>query len=271
MQHLNEEQLVLHRYRDDAEDAGAIGEHLMACVECRAQYDTLCRVLALVDELPVPQRGDEYGTEVWNRLRWRLGRRERRRMWQAFATAATIALVFFAGGLWYARRNAGPGTAQPQIAQGGSPVASTASTTAASSTLASSTTSGGSGNRILLVVVSDHLDNSERMLLELTNADSRRGLDVTANRRRAEELVEANRLYRQTATQKGDSRIAALLSDLEPVLVELSHSSDRLSPAELASLQKRIDSKGLLFKVRVVSAQVSGRQAPTLPKGTNSL
>ena len=91
MQHLNEEELVLHRYRDDANDAAAAEQHLNTCGECRARYDTLCRVLALVDDLPVPQRGDEYGTEVWNHLRWRLGHRERARLWQALAAAAMIA------------------------------------------------------------------------------------------------------------------------------------------------------------------------------------
>jgi len=53
MQHLNEEQLVLHRYHDDGPEVAAVEQHLNACAECRAQYDTLCRVLALVDELPV--------------------------------------------------------------------------------------------------------------------------------------------------------------------------------------------------------------------------
>lgn len=257
MQHLNEEQLVLHRYRDDDNDAATAEQHLNTCGDCRAQYDTLCRVLALVDDLPVPQRGDEYGTEVWNHLRWRLGRRERVRMWQALAAAAMLAVVFFAG-VWWARVNKAGKTVASQVAASGK--AQTASQQAAGH------------DRILLVVVGDHLDSSERMLLELTNADSTRGLDITSERRRAVELVSANRLYRQTARQRGDERIATLLSDLEPVLVELAHADDHLSAAELTSLQKRIDSKELLFKVRVVSAQVGGHGAPrSLPKGTNSL
>ena len=60
----------------------------------------------------------------------------------------------------------------------------------------------------------------------------------------------------------GDQRIAALLSDLEPILVELSHAGKTLSPDELASIQKRIDSKNLLFKVRVMSAQGGGGDVP---------
>lgn len=262
MQHLNEEQLVLHRYHDDGLEVAAVEQHLNACAECRAQYDTLCRVLALVDDLPVPQRGDEYGTEVWNRLRWRLGRGDRARVWQAFAAAAMIALVFFAGGLWWANRKGNPQPASERIAASGEQATATVAAAPAVN-----------HDRILLVVVSDHLDSSERMLLELTNADATRGLDVTAERRRAVELVSDNRLYRQTATRRGDKRIAALLGELEPILVELAHADDRLSAGELTSLQKRINSKELLFKVRVVSAQTSGREAPAapLPKGTNSL
>lgn len=261
MQHLNEEQLVLHRYHDDGVEAVAAEQHLNDCADCRAQYDTLCRVLALVDDLPVPQRGDDYGTEVWNHLRWRLGRSDRARVWQAFAAAAMIALVFFAGGLWWAKKQAPATAGQPQTA-GIQPT----------SPIVPATNSTRDHDRILLVVVGDHLDNSERMLIELTNADASRGLDVTAERRRATELVSANRLYRRTAEQHGDARIAALLADLEPVLLELSHADDRLSPDEVASLQKRIDSKELLFKVRVVSAQASSREIPApLPKGTNSL
>ncbi len=262
MQHLNEEQLVMHRYHDDGVEAAAAEQHLNACADCRAQYDTLCRVLALVDDLQVPQRGDEYGTEVWNHLRWRLGRRDRARVWRAFAAAAMIAFAFFAGGLWWARNHhsAPSDTAyrsRPGNTPGGNAVANNKLT---------------GHDRILLVVVGDHLDNSERILLELTNADASRGLDVTAEKRRAAELVSVNQLYRQTAEQHGDARIAALLADLEPVLLELSHADDRLSPGEVASLQKRIDSKELLFKVRVVSAQAGGREVPApQPKGTNSL
>lgn len=260
MQHLNEEQLVLHRYHDDGVDAAAAEQHLTTCADCRAQYDTLCRVLALVDDLPVPQRGDEYGTEVWNRLRWRLGRRDRARVWQAFAAAAMIALVFFAGGLWWAKKHAATPASEPL--------------TASSEQVKLPNPQPSAGrDRILLVVVGDHLDSSERMLTELTNADASRGLDVTAERRRALELVAANRLYRQTAERHHAERLAAVLSELEPVLVELSHADDNLSPNELASLQKRINSKELLFKVRIVSAQADGReQSPVAqPKGTNSL
>jgi cyclopropane fatty-acyl-phospholipid synthase-like methyltransferase len=48
-----------------------------------------------------------------------------------------------------------------------------------------------------------------------------------------------------------------VLADLEPVLIEISHAGTTLSSNELAELQKRIEAKGLLFKVRVISAETS--------------
>jgi len=96
------------------------------------------------------------------------------------------------------------------------------------------------------------------MLMELTNADAKHSYDMTEESKRAEDLVASNRMYRLTAQQRGETRIASLLSDLEPVLLELAHAGQSLTPAELAALQKRIDTAGLLFKVRVVSAQTKG-------------
>lgn len=265
MQHLTEEQLIAHYYHEG--DAVAADEHLALCGECRAQAATLRSVLALIDQLPIPERSNAYGEEVWTRLRWKLGseRRRSRRVWGTIsAVAAAIAIAFVGGILWHARTEQ---RQQPQtIVTQSSPSAAAAAQTA-------SNASAVSRDRLLLVVVSDHLDSSERMLLELSNADASHPLDVTSESRRAGELVASNRIYRQTATRRGEMRIASLLSDLEPVLLELSHAGSTLSPDAVAALQKRIDSKGLLFKVRVVSAQVSGQDGPAKApqKGMDSL
>jgi hypothetical protein len=259
MQHLTEEQLIAHYYHDG--DAAFADEHLTACDECRAQFETLCKVLRLVDQLPIPERGDAYGDEVWTRLRWKLGSNRRRSAYGWMAIAAALIVAFIGGILWHARTQR---TVTPQAI-----VAHNAPAPAAQPAAIGS----ASKDRLLLVVVSDHLDSSERMLLELSNADNKHPLDVSAESKRAGELVASNRIYRHTATRRGETRIASLLSDLEPVLVELAHAGSTLSPDEIAALQKRIDSKGLLFKVRVVSAQVGGHEAPAnVPqKGIDSL
>ena len=254
MQHLNEEQLVEHYYHDDAA-APAADQHLRACAECRAQYETLRRVLSLVSEAPVPDRGEDYGERVWNTLRWKLERRARRRTWgQLLAAAAAIALAFFAGQLWHARNAA----TAPAINSASVKVTPAASPDA-------------QGDRVLLFVVSDHLDSSERVLLEVANADPHKDLDLRSQQERTAELVVSNRMYRQTASQRGDERIAAILSDLEPVLVELSNAGRTLRSDELSELQKRIESKGLLFKVRVIGAQVGGAEEKPVPKNTDNL
>jgi anti-sigma factor RsiW len=250
MQHLNEEQLVLHHYHDG--EAGApVAQHLADCDECRAHYETLRRVLALVNELPIPERGDGYAEQVWQRLHWKMRGERRRIRWQSLlAAAALVAVAFFAGQLWHARNVA------PSVPAGRSATAIAQQPTR---------------DRLLLIVVSDHLDSSERMLMEVANANPKRSFDVSGERKRAEELVASNRIYRQSAAGSGDARVAMLLADLEPILVELAHADDKLMPDELVALQKRIESKGLLFKVRVVGAQVGGREVPAAQKGTNSL
>jgi hypothetical protein len=252
MQHLSEEQLVLHHYHDGDAPADA-EQHLAECAECRAQLDSIRRVLALVGELPLPERGEAYGDEVWTRLRWKIGSPARRaRAWQASLAAAAMLAIAFVAGLLYRPKP------QSQATLRTSPAAAAAAASSAPKS-------------VLLVVVGDHLDNSERILTELANANAAQGLDIRTESKRAGELVATNRIYRQTALQQGDARIASLLSDIEPILTEIAHAGARLTPEELASMQKRIESKGLLFKVRVISAQAGGEQSPAPAKGPNSL
>ena len=124
--------------------------------------------------------------------------------------------------------------------------------------------------RILLVAVGDHLERSQTVLLELVNAQPGQPLDVASERERAGDLVAENRLYRQTAARTGDTRVASVLDDLEPVLLEIAHGPGRLTPEELENLRQRIEGDGILFKVRVVGSTVRHREekaAPPLGQG----
>ena len=252
MQHLTEEQLVNFHYRDlDSPQEAA--SHLASCADCTNEYEEIRRVLSLVSELPIPERGETYGQEVWTRLRWKLGADSRRRRWQSvLAAAAMLAVAFSAGLLWRDRQHTLPATS----ATGPAAQVSVADVEALS--------------RLLEVAVSDHLSVSGRMLMEVANATPERQL--SSEPRRAEDLVTANRIYRQTALQRGDERIAGLLTDLEPILLELANAGDSLEGKKLSDLQKRIESKELLFKVRVMSAPTASVETP-LPdqSGTDSL
>src|SRR6266540_3022053 len=77
MNHVTEEQLILHYYgetgeADGAADSLAMEQHLETCAECRGVYGSLQRVLNVVDSLPVPERGPEYGAQVWKKIEHRL-------------------------------------------------------------------------------------------------------------------------------------------------------------------------------------------------------
>jgi len=66
MNHLTEEQLILHYYGEEGDastpvEALLTEQHLEGCGECRALYGSLVRVLNVVDSLPVPDRSEDYG------------------------------------------------------------------------------------------------------------------------------------------------------------------------------------------------------------------
>ena len=86
----------------------------------------------------------------------------------------------------------------------------------------------------------------------------------------ADELVSANRLYRQTAVRSGEDSLVAVLEELERVLVEVAAGPDALAPQDVAELQRRIEARGLLFKVRVVGSQVRERERELAPRNVSS-
>src|SRR5580692_10634312 len=104
MNHLTEEQLILHYYGEEG-DALSSERHLEECPECRDLYGSLQRVLNVVDSVPIPERGPEYGAEVWRRIEHRVPARRRwlpafEWRWAAAAAAMAGLLIaaFIAGG-----------------------------------------------------------------------------------------------------------------------------------------------------------------------------
>jgi len=116
--------------------------------------------------------------------------------------------------------------------------------------------------RVLLVAVGDHLDRSQMLLVELAHASGAEGdIDISSERQHALDLAAANRLYRSTALQVGDKKMAGVLDELERVLLEIGHQPSRISAEDLQQIQDRIQSQGILFKVRVVRGKVRDQAA----------
>ena len=252
MNHLSEEELILHYYGEEA-DVFTAEHHLDECQECRAHYGSLQRVLNVVDTLPVPPRDEQYGSEVWRRIEGRLP--SRRRWWvlespwrwagAAVAMASLVVVAFLAGRML-------PGSR-----------AKTAPVTTATVTPADKQ----AGDRVLLLAVGDLLERSQMVLIELSNATPEGKLDISAQQERAADLASENRLYRQTALQKGDAAMARVLDDLERSLVDIAHEPAEIAPADLQALQHRMESAGILFKVRVLGTQVKEKQEAAGPVG----
>ena len=114
-------------------------------------------------------------------------------------------------------------------------------------------------DRVLMVAVGDHLDRTEMILVELANTPAEGKVDISAERELAQNLVNENRLYRQTAQHDKDTEIANVLDQVERVLIDISHHPDSVSGKELEELQQRIQSQGVLFKVRVIESKVKAR------------
>ena len=69
--HYSDDELTLYYYGEGRHRA-RIDEHLRACAACAALYREIVDTLAIVVAEPVPERGEQYGLEVWQRIRHRL-------------------------------------------------------------------------------------------------------------------------------------------------------------------------------------------------------
>jgi len=114
--------------------------------------------------------------------------------------------------------------------------------------------------RILLSDVGEHLDRSQMALVELVSGDDNTSVDIANERSRAEQLVADTRLYRQTAQETGDVALSELLDEIERVLTEVAATPEAGSSRDLADVRRRIESRDLLFKVRVIASEIRERQ-----------
>jgi hypothetical protein len=256
MNHPTEEELIAYHGGDPLR-RDAIAKHLTDCPECRSELARIDAVLAALGTLPVPDPGDDYGQRVWqqiasrlpeHRARWwsfgaspglRAGWLEPRRWAVVGALAAVVIVAFLAGRI---SKVAPP----PAVAD-----------------------AGKIRERVLVMAVGEHLGRSEMVLVELGNAEPadarQKQVNISSERRRAEDLLEENRLYRQTALGQGDAGLVSVLDELERVLLDVAHSPQEVTPAQLETIRQRIEARGILFKVRVVGKELQQREGSVVP------
>ena len=265
MKHPKEEELIA--YQDgDVEGREMITAHLADCPECQAEIARIDALLAAINSIPVPEPAEDYGQRVWQQISPRLP--EKRAHWWDFlfsepktvgwlaprrwaaagAIAALVLAAFIAGRV-----------SKPIVP--GTPVAVDQSKVR---------------ERILVLAVGEHLGRSEMILVELANSGpqnaGQKEVNISREQRRAEDLLEENRLYRQTALEQGDSALAGVLDELERVLLDVAHSPQQVTAAQLEGLRQRIETRNILFKVRVVGKELQQRgesgNTPAAPNGS---
>lgn len=248
MKHLSEEQLIAYQ---DGERSGReeFAAHIAECAECRAELERIAGMLAAFQALPVPEPGEEYGRRVWQQIAPRL--EEKRSHWWDFfleprrltagALVAALVLVAFLAGRVTRHTGIEKGITGPAAAS-----------------------DAQVRERVLMLAVGEHLGRSEMVLMEIANAGPEgarvKQVNISSQRRRAEDLLDENRLYRQTALQEGDTGLANVLDELERVLLDVAHSPQTVTPAQFKSIRQRIDNDGLLFKVRVMTKEIQQRE-----------
>jgi hypothetical protein len=250
--HFTDDDLTLYYY-GEGRRRHDIERHLESCAQCAATYREITGTLAMIAAPEVPERGDQYGLEIWQRIHHKLpeaGFSGFSRFsgflgfWApALAAAALLMMAAFVGGRAWQRSM--------------TPVATTATDSANPANLEHPTNREHPENFILLTSVADHLDRSDRILTDIMNAP--RG-DISIEQRRASDLLDASRLYRQDAVDAGETSVAAILDDLERSLIEIVNSPSKISAADLEQIRRRIDAASLLFKVRVMSDELRKRE-----------
>jgi hypothetical protein len=235
MDHLDRDDLILLHYGEKASPGAR--EHLLGCEECRREGALLRRVLDAVDDAAVetPELAPAWEEQLWNRLRWKLEHRRNRWIGWAAAAAAMIVIAFLAGRTFLPHST-------PIVPQ-----------------KATSTPEGR--ERVLLVVLGDHFSRSERVLTEVKNATADAPPIVIADREAMEDLVRKNRLYLDAAYASGQTSLASVLEEMQPLLLELARAPENPSAQDIAMLQKRIEKRGSVLKLHVAGEQIRQRQS----------
>ena len=252
MKHLEEAELVQHYYKESA-NLGESERHLKACPLCAKRFAELCRILDGVATSTPPARREDYIEQVWQSIDASLPVYEKpksswirfyRPLGWAAACLLLVALTFFAGRRWERKQTSSVAVAvDPQARR-----------------------------RVVIVFLGNHLDRSERLLVQLNHAD---GNDLSALplRTEARELLASNRLVRQSEMQAGNLKVEASLDRLERLLMELSNEPDSLTEADLNRLRQEMNTDGLLFDIRVLRSRVNspGPEQQSAPKATKGV
>jgi hypothetical protein len=258
MKHLSDEDLLLDYYGEASHDQrAAMRAHLDGCAECQSLDRELRGVLALVNTEPLPDAPPGFERDMWARLEPHIakpgvsgfGRTGSGRTWWTFelprwalaAAAVALAAGSFALGRVWDTPSLPSVVVRPHDA-------------------ASADDARTVSERMLRSDVEEHLERSQRVLVELVNADDSAPVVLASDRERAADLVAAGRLYRRSVEEIGDAETRDLLEDVERVLVEIANGPEVETSNDLSGVRARISNQDLIFRLRVTTAEMRARE-----------
>lgn len=109
----------------------------------------------------------------------------------------------------------------------------------------------------LATVSEQHFERSKLVVLDLATRDAHEPPGWARERDLAAGLLNDTRLYRMAAEDRGMTRLAGVLRDLELVLLQAS-MSDTADPAALAQIQRLIRKRDLLGQMETVTVGTTG-------------
>jgi hypothetical protein len=227
-----------------------VDRHLSVCGDCRAALDELHAIraaLATRAEVSAPASGD------WSPFMSRLDAAiasersqlshvvpfvvlPRRRYREYVAMAALLALVTFSVAVAFRARQA------TVIPSAGSTVSEHAAPAAPKD------------NSAFAAMTEDHFERSKLVVLGLSTKDPSResSADWAYERELATSLLDDTRLYRLAAEDRGLDALAAVMKDLELVLLQTSLTDER-DPSALPQIQRLIKRRDLIEKMDMVT------------------
>jgi hypothetical protein len=251
MMHVTEEEMIQEFY-GESDNPAAVERHLAACAQCARSFAELKRDLADVSRIEAPPRDAGYGERVWAaiapalpgyasqvRRKW-AGGGWATRWWTnpwmkglsyAAGCALLVSCAFYAGRLSEQHKQQPIAKIAPPPQQAKQP--------------------------IVVVVLDDHLDRSERFLVQLKHADVESGQTAWPLGDEARSLLAANRVCRKNLGTSSDPELATALDHLDSLLAETANEPGGLNAASIARLQDEMNADGLLFEVRVLRTRMT--------------
>ena len=105
-----------------------------------------------------------------------------------------------------------------------------------------------------------HFEKSETLLVAFRNVRLNgpgSGVEVTYERKRAQQLVLQNMMLRREADAAGDVQISSLLENLEPILIDIANLPDKPKKDAVRVIRERVERKNIVPLLRVNSTALA--------------